>query len=145
MIKYFCDKCGVELSAEEVRYSLDMIGKALCFKHAHEYTDKKTNWKYEKKWDEDKPYKFPPLDDPIICPRCGKESGYTKNGIMLLVIQNDLLCKHCGGIVIKARRVICRDKSQIGYNPPPLEVKPPKFPPPAPPDPKYDKLGRPIK
>jgi hypothetical protein len=32
MRKYFCDKCGKELTAEELRFSLEMTGKELCSK-----------------------------------------------------------------------------------------------------------------
>ena len=44
------------------------------------------------------PQKF--YDEPIICPHCGKDSGYTKGNIMFLVIYYDLLCRRCGKVVV---------------------------------------------
>ena len=41
MKKYYCDKCGKELSDEELQFSLEMTGKELCSEHAREITDKK--------------------------------------------------------------------------------------------------------
>jgi DNA-directed RNA polymerase subunit RPC12/RpoP len=93
MVKYFCDVCGVELSAEEARHSLDMIGKTLCSEHAREYEDENHRiWKYEKKNPQD--------SDAIICPHCGKESGYTRKGLMFFLITSDLPCQYCQKIVI---------------------------------------------
>jgi hypothetical protein len=37
MIKYFCDECGEELSAEEASFSIDMTGKLLCCRHVAIY------------------------------------------------------------------------------------------------------------
>jgi hypothetical protein len=39
MIKHFCDECETELSAEELRFSLDMTGKELCDEHVKEYIE----------------------------------------------------------------------------------------------------------
>jgi hypothetical protein len=39
-------------------------------------------------------------DRPILCPVCGKTSGYTENGVMFLVVSHDLHCQHCGAVVV---------------------------------------------
>jgi hypothetical protein len=51
MRKYYCDKCGKELTARELHFSLDMIGKELCSKHAQELIDITKNVKYVKKFE----------------------------------------------------------------------------------------------
>ena len=37
----------------------------------------------------------------IICPNCNKESGYTLEGLMHMVIMNDLTCPHCNSVVVR--------------------------------------------
>lgn len=44
---------------------------------------------------------------PIVCEFCGKESGYTKEGLMFYVIHFDLQCKHCGRTIIYASNIVC--------------------------------------
>jgi hypothetical protein len=45
-------------------------------------------------------------EHPIICPSCGKESGYTSEGVMFLVVTTDLTCHHCGTVIIPANNII---------------------------------------
>ena len=45
-------------------------------------------------------------DTPIICPHCKKDTGFTEEGFMFYVITNDILCPHCGEILIKANKII---------------------------------------
>ena len=66
MKKYFCDKCGKELDAEELRFSLEMTGKELCSEHAREITDKKVKWALKpKNWFEKK-IKIPKLPGTFV-------------------------------------------------------------------------------
>jgi hypothetical protein len=59
MIKHFCDECNKELTAEEVRFSLDMLGKELCQEHAaKKIKDHNYIWKAVKK----NAQYFPPAD-----------------------------------------------------------------------------------
>jgi len=41
---------------------------------------------------------------PIICPKCGKDTGYTEEQLMFYVLTTDLLCPHCGEIVIAVNK-----------------------------------------
>ncbi len=50
---------------------------------------------------------IPTKEHPIICPTCGKESGYTTESIMFLVVTTDLTCHNCGAVVISANNIIC--------------------------------------
>jgi hypothetical protein len=45
MKKYFCDECGKQLTTKELQFSLEMIWKKLCSKHANEHVERGT-----KKW-----------------------------------------------------------------------------------------------
>jgi hypothetical protein len=95
MIKYFCDTCRIELSESEIKYCHEMIGYGMfCNKHIPEHS----RVKYFKKWAVQKKDKY--NQHIILCPHCGKDSGYTKEGIMFLYIANDLKCKLCGGIIV---------------------------------------------
>jgi len=40
----------------------------------------------------------------IKCPHCKKDTGYTVEGFMYCLIENDILCPHCNRVVIKANR-----------------------------------------
>ena len=65
-------------------------------------------WKYEREfgdWESNKHRKDINFNTPIICPHCHQDSGYTNEGIMFLVIYYDLLCKHCGKVVVSAPTV----------------------------------------
>jgi hypothetical protein len=99
MIKYFCNTCGAELTINEINYCNEMIGHGM-FCHKHMPNDEPKMWTKKNDWkgDSDKPY---PFKHPIICPCCGKDSGYTKEGIMFLVVQSDILCQHCGHVIIQ--------------------------------------------
>jgi hypothetical protein len=54
MIKYFCDKCGTELSSSDpISFMLDMIGKVFCWKHLKEYNEyKEGRTRYWNKYDD---------------------------------------------------------------------------------------------
>jgi uncharacterized Zn finger protein len=41
-------------------------------------------------------------EHPIMCSACGKESGYTQEGLMFFVVSEDLHCKYCGEVVVVA-------------------------------------------
>ena len=41
----------------------------------------------------------------ILCPHCGKNTGYTHEGLMFLVLQDDLKCPYCNKIVIFANKI----------------------------------------
>ena len=50
-IKYFCDKCGNELTAQELHYCNEMIGYGhFC----REHMPKQENVIYKKAWDQDR-------------------------------------------------------------------------------------------
>jgi hypothetical protein len=42
---------------------------------------------------------------PIICPHCGKDTGFTHEQFMFYVITHDIICPKCGKIVIAANKV----------------------------------------
>lgn len=54
MRKYYCDKCGKELTNSELKFSLDMIGKELCSVHAHENISRYRNHIWSWKFDDSK-------------------------------------------------------------------------------------------
>lgn len=100
MIKSFCDECGIEVT--DPSSSLDMTGKVLCSKHNMEYQNQsKSIWKYESKFDWNKG-KYPKDFDVITCNTCEKDTGYRNKSLMFLVLFHDLLCPHCGSVVIPA-------------------------------------------
>lgn len=37
MVKHFCNRCKKELTSDEIRFCMEMIGKDLCHEHANEY------------------------------------------------------------------------------------------------------------
>lgn len=42
----------------------------------------------------------------IKCPHCKKNTGYTQEQFMFAVITSDILCPHCGEVVIHANNGI---------------------------------------
>jgi len=36
----------------------------------------------------------------IICPKCGKDTGYTAEQLMFYVLTDNLLCPFCGEVII---------------------------------------------
>lgn len=40
---------------------------------------------------------------PILCPKCGKETGYYKEDLMFFVLSCDIICPYCKTIVILAK------------------------------------------
>jgi hypothetical protein len=50
MIKYFCDKCGIELSESEIHYCNEMIGYGhFCSEHMPEHDQYSKVWIYREK------------------------------------------------------------------------------------------------
>ena len=45
-------------------------------------------------------------EKPIKCPHCKKNTGYTEEQFMFAVITSDILCPHCGEVVIHANNGI---------------------------------------
>lgn len=43
---------------------------------------------------------------PIKCPHCKKDTGYTEEQFMFAVITSDILCPHCGEVIIYANNGI---------------------------------------
>lgn len=41
-------------------------------------------------------------EKPIKCPYCKKNTGYTQEQFMFTVITTDILCPHCGEVIIRA-------------------------------------------
>jgi hypothetical protein len=44
--------------------------------------------------------------NPIMCPWCKKDTGYTQEQFMYCVITHDILCPHCQYVVIKVSNVM---------------------------------------
>lgn len=42
---------------------------------------------------------------PINCPDCKKDTGYTTEQFMFYVITCDILCPHCGEVLIRANKI----------------------------------------
>jgi phage terminase large subunit GpA-like protein len=42
------------------------------------------------------------IKTPIICPHCGKDTGYKTEDFMYMVITHDILCPHCHKVIIRA-------------------------------------------
>lgn len=42
---------------------------------------------------------------PIKCPFCSNDTGLTIEGLMYRLIEKDLKCPHCRGVVIRANKV----------------------------------------
>ena len=42
---------------------------------------------------------------PIICGSCKKDTGYTEEQFMFYVATSDVLCPHCGAVIIQANRI----------------------------------------
>lgn len=45
-----------------------------------------------------------PIEPPIKCPYCKRDIGMTQEQFTFLVIEHDILCPHCGKVVIQAKR-----------------------------------------
>jgi len=43
---------------------------------------------------------------PIICGGCNKDTGYTQEQFMFYVATRDVLCPHCGHVIIHANNGI---------------------------------------
>ena len=43
---------------------------------------------------------------PIICGSCKKDTGYTEEQFMFYVATSDILCPHCGAVIIHANNGI---------------------------------------
>lgn len=44
-------------------------------------------------------------EHPIICIYCKKDTGYTQERFMFCVIEEDILCPHCGEVVISVPKI----------------------------------------
>jgi len=52
-------------------------------------------------------------EHPIVCPHCKQNSGYTQESLMFFVLTHDLVCQHCGKVVVKANIIELNDKYHI--------------------------------
>jgi len=43
---------------------------------------------------------------PIVCPSCGNDTGFTQEEFMHYVATTDVLCPHCGCVILSANNGI---------------------------------------
>ncbi len=55
------------------------------------------------------------IKTPIICRHCKKDTGYTAEGFMFMVLTHDVLCPHCGKVVIKINRPMWSQGGKAPY------------------------------
>lgn len=51
--------------------------------------------------------RLPQLEKPIACPKCGKNTGLTQEGMKYFCILKDIKCKFCNYVIFHAKQTIC--------------------------------------